>query len=829
MTKRLLRPTLLPLSACKIFKFILAFTLALISMQAGPRLFASELAAAPNVFQAIRSGNIAALKTFVKQGAAGVRDESGNTPLMAAGLYGNTEAVQLLLKAGADVQATNRAGATALLRAATFEEKAALLVAAGASVNARSALGNTPLHLAARKPGNHRTVRLLLDHGAQANATNMFGATPLMAAAAAGDLESARLLLERGADINARPNMNGDGFIWGGGRTPLMWAAFNGDQALVKLLLERGAKVDQFTLVGGALAQAAWGNHAGPARLLLEAGAPVDQRDLVANYTPLHWAASSEHGSADLVKLLLARGADVNSEGGQPVDNFLGATETPLTLARKRGQSPIVQALLNAGAPDVATSASDRSSKASTAAAIGFEGTRVLETIQRALPPLSRTAELSVNTFQRHASRQNCISCHQQQLPLAALSLAHARKFPTDRTAVSRQLGLMKDFISSTSQAHGSEAPALEINLQATFHPEPAIVAGYASMVLDLEHEPASAATDAMVHQLATMQHTDGHWSWNLPRPPIQASDIGATALAVHTIKHFTIPARKRELDERLQRARNWLAKSSTETTEELTHQLLGLAWAGESSGRLKKLSTALLREQRADGGWSQLAGLESDAYATGQALYALLEGGGIPSTDAAIRKGIDYLVRTQGTDGTWHVRRRAHPFQPPMDSGFSHGADGWISSAGSSWAVLALVTSLDPSQSISAGSPLAVAADASHPAIPAKTTSSAAGGPVEFGRDIQPILERSCVACHSGERAKGGFVVTDRAAFLRGGARGEPAIVPGQPEASPLLRIVQDQIEDLEMPPLAKRGKYPQLSQTEIEKLKTWARQGAP
>ena len=376
---------------------------------------------------------------------------------------------------------------------------------------------------------------------------------------------------------------------------------------------------------------------------------------------------------------------------------------------------------------------------------------------------------------------------------------------------------------------HGGQGPALEVNLQTTFHPEPAIVAGYASLVLHLEHEPASAATDAMVHQLATIQHPDGHWSWNLPRPPIQASDIGATAQAIHTIKHFTIPARKPELEQRLQRARTWLAKSSAETTEERVHQLLGLVWAGETSGRLKKLSTALLQEQRPDGGWSQLAGLDSDAYATGQAIYALQEGGGIPASHSAIRKGIDYLLRTQNADGTWHVRRRAHPFQPPMDSGFSHGADGWISSAGSSWAVLALVTASDPGQSVPANPHLTGTTGTAPESVPTSKPTSDVTTPVEFARDIQPTLERSCVACHSGERAKGGFLVTERAALLRGGARGEPAVVPGKPEASLLLRIVQDQVEDLEMPPLAKRGKYPQLTKNEIEKLRAWASQGAP
>ena len=104
------------------------------------------------------------------------------------------------------------------------------------------------------------------------------------------------------------------------------------------------------------LTQAAWGGHVGMARLLLDAGAQVNQRDFIANYTPLHWAASSERSSPALVELLLARGADVNAEGGQPVDNFLGATFTPLALARKRGDTPIVHALLKAGAKDMPVS-----------------------------------------------------------------------------------------------------------------------------------------------------------------------------------------------------------------------------------------------------------------------------------------------------------------------------------------------------------------------------------------------------------------------------------------------------------------------------------------
>ena len=220
------------------------------------------------------------------------------------------------------------------------------------------------------------------------------------------------------------------------------------------------------------------------------------------------------------------------------------------------------------------------------------------------------------------------------------------------------------------------------------------------------------------------------------------------------------------------------------------------------------------------------MAGLDSDAYATGQSLYALLEGGKVSASDPALRRGLDFLLRTQFADGTWHVRTRAHPFQPPMDSGFSHGRDGWISAAGTSWAVMALATSLDPTQ-VPTTTPVIAKSAATAPAVAANAAGNIAQA-VEFTRDIQPLLERSCVACHSGERAKGGFQVVDRRSLLRGGKRGEPAVIPGKPDASPLLRFVQDQVEDLEMPPVGKREKFPALTKDEIGKLSGWIAQGA-
>lgn len=767
-------------------------------------------AAGPHsLFYAIREDYAGEVDSLLNDAAAvSERDEYGNTPLMAAAWMADAGVMQRLLKAGADANASNKAGATALLYAATFADKAQLLIEAGANVKAGSKLGNTPLIMAARKAGNSLTVKRLIERGADVNVANVYGSTALMAAAAAGDMDSLRLLLDAGADINARPNMNVDGFIFGGGRTPLMWAAFLGNEPLAKLLLERGANIDAFTQVGSALGQAAWGGHVGVARLLLDAGAPVDQRDLIANYTPLHWAASSELASPALVEQLLSHHANVNAEGGQPVDNFLGVTQTPLMLAGKRGDTPIVKSLLKAGAKAPAQDGKAREK-------VAGESKTVAEAIQRALPPLTKTAEDSAGTFVKHASQQKCISCHQQLLPLAAMSMAHSRQFVTDRDVARHQLALLKRDLADP-----------EIAMQGAFLPDPSIFAGYVAMAFIGASEPASIATDSMVHMLTAFQHPDGHWSRYDPRPPIQASDITATASALHMIQSYLIPARRKELESSVERARSWLAKAQAETNEERVHQLLGLAWAGEQSDTLKPLAEGLIRQQREDGGWGQLAGLGSDAYATGQSLYALMEGAKVPPKNPAVRRGLDFLLRAQLADGTWHVRSRTHTFQPPMDSGFPHGKDGWISAAGTSWAVMALATSLDPSQPRPESPALARAAT-SAPAVaaPAATDFSE---PVEFARDIQPLLERSCVACHSGERAKGGFEVTGRTAFLQGGKRGEAAVIPGKSAMSPLIRLVQDEVEDLEMPPVAKRGKFPALTSDETTRLRAWIDQGA-
>jgi ankyrin repeat protein len=623
------------------------------------------------------------LRGAVDGGASpNARDVAGNTPLMHAAVYGNVASVQLLLDHGADVNATNAAGATALMRAAFDYEKVRVLVERGADVNARSALGNTALLLAAGPAISYRTVERLLARGANAMARNCSGATALRAGVAGGDQRSTRLLIQHGANVNAQPTADDPGFIFGGARSALMWAAFRGDVAMVKLLLDAGADVNAIGGLGTALAQAAWADRTAAARILIARGANPNQAGPRDGYTPLHWAASTEDRDTAFVKLLLDHKADPNLGGGENVDAFLGTAQTPLMLARRRGDTPILAMLSAAGAingtPDRGRSPTPPAPRRLPEQ---LDTATLRAAISRAVSPLQETSLKSKQAFVRHASRQDCTSCHQQYLPMAAVGLARQQRVPVDREAEQQLVTMVS----------AGELKSFEVDWQPLFHPDPVYTKGYELFGFAGADLPAGPSTDAWVHHLSAIQGKDGNWYNNLPRPPLQSDDIGATALAVHGLQRYPLPGRKAEFAARVDRARRWLWAAKPQNNGGRVYQLLGLAWAGEPARKLQLLAKALLAAQNSEGGWSQLPGLKSDAYATGQALYALRVAAGMESSQPQIERGLRYLLRTQLEDGTWHVRRRAFPFQPTMDSGFPHGRDSWISAAATSWAVMAL------------------------------------------------------------------------------------------------------------------------------------------
>jgi squalene cyclase len=117
------------------------------------------------------------------------------------------------------------------------------------------------------------------------------------------------------------------------------------------------------------------------------------------------------------------------------------------------------------------------------------------------------------------------------------------------------------------------------------------------------------------------------------------------------------------------------------------------LIWGGGTNAAIRMAAQELLALQRSDGGWGQLSSLESDAYATGQALVALRESRAVALTNPAYRRGIQFLLNSQLEDGSWYVRTRAPAIQPYFDSDFPHGPDQFISAAATNWAAMALTT----------------------------------------------------------------------------------------------------------------------------------------
>jgi hypothetical protein len=194
-------------------------------------------------------------------------------------------------------------------------------------------------------------------------------------------------------------------------------------------------------------------------------------------------------------------------------------------------------------------------------------------------------------------------------------------------------------------------------------------------------------------HGPSQQQRPDGRWRAPSHRPPMTSSDFQVTAAALRAIQIYGPKTQRAKYVEVVKRATDWLMKARPQTTDARVFQLLGLAWGGVKADNeiIKRGVGELLSMQRADGGWSQLPTLASDAYATGQALVALRQAGGVAASDPAFKRGIEFLLKTQLEDGSWYVRSRAVPLQPYFEGGFPHGRDQWISAAATNWAAMAL------------------------------------------------------------------------------------------------------------------------------------------
>jgi hypothetical protein len=201
--------------------------------------------------------------------------------------------------------------------------------------------------------------------------------------------------------------------------------------------------------------------------------------------------------------------------------------------------------------------------------------------------------------------------------------------------------------------------------------------------------------TDAVTIALAPLQHDDGSWGGGAdPRPPLSGGPVLLTALAIRALAAYAPPGRRDEANRRIDRAQQFLRTFPVDDTQDEVFRLLGLVWSGAAATEISASRARLLALQRVDGAWGQRPALTADAYATGQALYALKTSGLAPSS-SAYAKGVQYLRDTQLEDGTWHVRSRAVGLQAYFETGFPHGTDQFISTAATAWAAIALADAL--------------------------------------------------------------------------------------------------------------------------------------
>ncbi len=307
---------------------------------------------------------------------------ASSAPVADAAMKRDAAAVRALLKQGADVNAAQGDGMTALHWAARNgdAELTQVLLFAGANVKASTRLGGyTPLLMAAQH-GHAAVIAALLSSGADAKSANALGTTALMLAAASGNATAVTTLVENGAEIEAREKTFG--------QTPLMFAVTNNRVEAVKALIKAGADVTATSKVvnvgslssqeqeflaqasgsgaqpggggqgragqvvaPGAAAPAAAGPPAGGGggRRGGGGGAPGIERPYFYNeligtqggHTALILAARG--GYTDAVKTLVAAGADVNQVSA-------GDKTSALLIATINGQFDLAQWLLDQGA-----------------------------------------------------------------------------------------------------------------------------------------------------------------------------------------------------------------------------------------------------------------------------------------------------------------------------------------------------------------------------------------------------------------------------------------------------------------------------------------------
>jgi hypothetical protein len=303
-----------------------------------------------------------------------------------------------------------------------------------------------------------------------------------------------------------------------------------------------------------------------------------------------------------------------------------------------------------------------------------------------------KTVESGLEFLQQDAAKwrqeHKCSTCHHGTMTVWALSEAKLQGYPVPAESITELGRWTKERLEGIDKPRDTRmgwnmvsTPALYLDVMAEVSPQQA--------VLSLD-ERSRIAGHLMRHQEA-----DGSWAWSIApaqnrAPPHFESDEVATLLAYLALTP-NLPSdeqAKANLAETRKRALAWLAKSKpTDTTQAAALRLLITSRLPGKKQELEAAIKEFLGRQNQDGGWSQIRGIPSDAYATGQALYFLSLVGVRPDR-AEVQRGVAFLVATQKADGGWPMTPRAHAGAKPSTNPVP------IIHLGSAWAILGLARS---------------------------------------------------------------------------------------------------------------------------------------
>lgn len=280
-------------------------------------------------------------------------------------------------------------------------------------------------------------------------------------------------------------------------------------------------------------------------------------------------------------------------------------------------------------------------------------------------------------------AKHNCVSCHHASLVIWSMREARERGHAVDEPVLTVLTKWLAE--SGDGRTGVPRPPGIPKALNAG--------AVWFALALSADSKPDAVSQKGQSLLLKTVERDQtekGSWaSWPETRPPIFGnSDESMTALATLALISATATG-DAEAKVACDRGVRWLAETKTDDDpQSLAMRLVLWTKLGRPAREWLPLVRRIKSRQNVDGGWSQTRDMASDAWATGQALYALAHAD-IKPGEQVIRRGHAFLIRTQRDDGSWPMISR--PVKP--------GGEGCkslipITAAGSAWAVLGLVRS---------------------------------------------------------------------------------------------------------------------------------------